>query len=330
MPSQNNIRVLTTPSAPVALPTLFKALGDTLRVRVLRVLKEGSLNVTELCDVFQTGQSALSHHLKVLVSADLLTRRKEGTVTFYRRQIPEGDHARLVNEALASIDAQPLDATLEQGLARVQAERELNSRAFFADNSAQFREHQELIASWDDYAQATLHLLDRHCSGPHLRLLEVGPGDGQLLPALAARAGEVVGLDNSEAMLARARLITADLANVQLEHGELHSYSQEGAGFDGAIVNMVLHHTPSPQQTLREAAALLRPGGVMVVSELCAHDQDWAREACGDLWLGFEPAQLTTWAGQAGLASLAELFIAQRNGFQIQVRLFERTTADYQ
>ena len=31
-------------------------------------------------------------------------------------------------------------------------------------------------------------------------------------------------------------------------------------------------------------------GGVLLVTELCRHHQDWVKDACGDVWLGFEPA----------------------------------------
>ena len=47
-----------------------------MRVQVLRLLKDESLNVSELCEVFQLRQSALSHHLKILVQANLLARKK--------------------------------------------------------------------------------------------------------------------------------------------------------------------------------------------------------------------------------------------------------------
>jgi hypothetical protein len=62
--------------------------------------------------------------------------------------------------------------------------------------------------------------------------------------------------------------------------------------------------------------------GVLLVTDLCSHDQSWARESCGDLWLGFEPSDLDKWAGDAGLNDIASIYLAQRNGFQIQVRLF--------
>jgi ArsR family transcriptional regulator len=64
---------------------------------------------------------------------------------------------------------------------------------------------------------------------------------------------------------------------------------------------------------------------VVLVTDLCRHDQGWARENCGDLWLGFDPQELGDWAQRAALSDIASVYLAQRNGFQIQVRLFGRT-----
>ena len=85
---------------------------------------------------------------------------------------------------------------------------------------------------------------------------------------------------------------------------------------------MVRHHTPSPFVILMDVAACLAPAGVVLVTELCRLDEGWARENCGDLWLGFDPQELADWAQQAGLTEIASVYLAQRNGFQIQVRLF--------
>ncbi len=313
-----------TDDGAAALAPLFKALGDVLRLRILRLLKGDSLSVSELCDVFELRQSALSHHLKILVQSDLVVRRREGTAIFYRRALPTGRDANLLETVFHHIDQQPLDSESAEGMARVQAQREHNSLHFFQGNVERFREQQELIASWKDYTQAALHLLD-HCGDlSRFQLLEIGPGDGALLPALSQRAAAVVALDSSEDMLNKARVASADCANVTYQLGDTTTLLQSNNRFDVAVANMVLHHTVNPQQVLKETAALLRPGGWLVISELCRHDQAWAREHCGDLWLGFEPEQLSTWAGACGLQSTAELFIAQRNGFQIQVRLFHR------
>ena len=89
---------------------------------------------------------------------------------------------------------------------------------------------------------------------------------------------------------------------------------------------MVLHHAPDPAAILNDLARLLKKNGVLLVTELCHHDQTWAYESCGDLWLGFEPNDLSSWADAAGLDEGESLYLAQRNGFQIQLRQFFKKT----
>ena len=86
--------------APAALATelasFCKACADPLRLQVLRVLREDSFGVSELCSIFDIRQPALSHHLKVLAGASLVATRREGNSIFYRRaqlgQQPELDN----------------------------------------------------------------------------------------------------------------------------------------------------------------------------------------------------------------------------------------------
>ena len=68
-----------------ALANLCKASADPLRLQVLRGLKNESFGVSELCSIFDIRQPALSHHLKVLAGAGLVTTRREGNSIFYRR-----------------------------------------------------------------------------------------------------------------------------------------------------------------------------------------------------------------------------------------------------
>src|SRR5690554_3098210 len=91
---------------------------------------------------------------------------------------------------------------------------------------------------------------------------------------------------------------------------------------DCIIINMVLHHTPSPATIFKDLSRTLTPGGALIVTDLCRHEQDWARVNCGDLWQGFEPADFTDWATEAGLNEGQSLYIALRNGFQVQLRQF--------
>lgn len=129
-------------------------------------------------------------------------------------------------------------------------------------------------------------------------------------------------------MLAKATRTCIDehLNNVDLIEGVTDTLLARGDAFDLIVANMVLHHVPSPADIFLDAAALMNNGGCLIISDLCSHDQDWTKENCGDLWLGFEPEELTAWAVDAGLTAGEQLFIGLRNGFQVQVREFWKGT----
>lgn len=315
-----------SPDISEVLALLCKACADPLRLNILRALHNDSLGVSELCSVFNARQPALSHHLKVLAGAGLVATRREGTTIFYRRSEPLNAQpgAALVHSLLLELDSHDLPPDMQRGLQELQRSREENSRQFFRNNAHKFREQQDLIASYEQYADIVSERLAQATMPAHAMALEVGPGDGRFLDVLCARFNRVVALDNAREMLETSQRYAErnQLENAEFILGDTASASLNGLQADCIVINMVLHHTPRPEQTLAEAAACLAPGGVMVVTDLCRHDQGWARENCGDLWLGFEPEQLTHWAQRAGLADQTSTFLTQRNGFQIQVRLF--------
>jgi ArsR family transcriptional regulator len=309
-----------------ALASLCKASGDRLRLQILQVLRQDSLAVQELCSLFDMRQPALSHHLKVMSAPGLITHRREGNSIYYRRAVPDAaSPAGLLQASLLdSVDALPLDPALGERLAQLRESRVHSSRQFFEQNAGKFREQQDLIASYAQYADTVADLLDAAPLEQRRLALEVGPGDGAFLDKLSADFDRVIALDNAAEMLSRAgeRAEREGLRNIEFVLGDTGHGRLDNIAADCIVVNMVLHHTPSPADIFGDLAGCLAPGGVLLVTDLCRHDQDWARDACGDLWLGFEPEELAAWAASAGLAEVAGVYLAQRNGFQVQVRLF--------
>lgn len=78
---------------------LFHALSDPTRLQILEQLKIGEQCVCELTEVFHTGQSRLSFHLRVLKEAGLIHDRPEGRWMYYSLNV-EGlrELATLVGE----------------------------------------------------------------------------------------------------------------------------------------------------------------------------------------------------------------------------------------
>lgn len=306
------------------IAALCKTCADPLRLRVLRVLHQDAMGVGELCDVLDVRQPALSHHLKLMSSAGLLSSQRDGNHIFYRRrESADSDAVAALCQALfAAADSLELDDATRRRQRELQRRREENSRSFFRDNAERFRSQQDLIAAPERYSAAVKQALETLAPGKIA--LEVGPGEGWLLPFLSARYRRVLALDNAEAMLQEATRSASEqgLANVDFVLGDTSARELDGLDADLVVLNMVLHHTADPATTLREAARALSPSGVLLVTELCEHRQGWARESCGDLWLGFSPEALTAWSAAAGLRDLSSSYLGQRNGFTLQLRLF--------
>ena len=308
------------------LASLCKASGDRLRLEILQVLRQDSLAVQELCAIFDIRQPALSHHLKVMASAGLVVSRREGNSIYYRRAVlgRQAGLESLQATLYTAIDQLALSAPLAERLLDVQRNREHSSQQFFQQNAGKFRAQQDLIASYAQYADTVAQLLADAPLDQRKLALEVGPGDGAFLLHLAPQFEHVIALDNAAEMLASSEALATreQLANIEFVHGDTRHQRLQEISADCIVVNMVLHHTPSPADIFQDLANCLSDSGVLLVTDLCHHDQDWAREACGDLWLGFDPEDMLAWALRAGLNEIASVYLAQRNGFQIQVRLF--------
>lgn len=70
----------------VALSVRFKALADPNRLRILSIISTDPATETCVCDItepLELGQPTVSHHLKILVEAGLLTREKRGVWVYY-------------------------------------------------------------------------------------------------------------------------------------------------------------------------------------------------------------------------------------------------------
>ncbi len=312
----------STPANPLDhLANLAWAAGDRLRLGVLRVLARDAFGVLELCQLFDIKQPSMSHHLKILSEAGLVVHRREGTNLYYRRAPAP---SALVAELFCALDATQMDALTSQRLEAVQATRAEASRRFFAQFGQEYREHQDLIARLADYGP---RVVERATAlGLNGVILEIGPGGGELLPELGSIAETVIALDVSAEMLAQAQQYAAqqNANNIRFVHGDTTSVQASGLPLaDVVVMNMVLHHTARPADIFQDVARLLAPGGSFLLTELCDHSQgEKAREVCGDVWPGFHPDTLTSWAIAAGLVPAREEYQAQRNGFRLQLREF--------
>jgi SAM-dependent methyltransferase len=98
--------------------------------------------------------------------------------------------------------------------------------------------------------------------GPHSRVLEIGPGTGQLTPALAAHGCsiEAVELGLDLAVIARANL--ASFPRVHVSIAAFEQWPRPPDPFDIAVAATSFHWI-DPQIRVAKSAAALRPGGAL-------------------------------------------------------------------
>ena len=300
-----------------------KATADSQRLQILRALSKESFGVLELCQVLEVGQSALSHHLKILANASLVETRREGTSIFYRRALIHAeDPLKLLRQALfESIDSTELPMEHAARIREVYDCRHGKAKSFFRKNADRFQENQNLIAEYNHYSQCIDDVLDNESISPNATAIEIGPGDSDLILTLAKRFHSITAIDNTVEMLEKTRrkTATAEIDNVNFLVGELRDHGED---CELLVLNMVLHHLASPINFFFEAKQHLKAGGCLLIADLCAHDQDWTRDNCGDLWLGFDADELDGWASAAGFTKGQSLYLGLKNGFQVQVRTY--------
>jgi ArsR family transcriptional regulator len=324
------------------LAAFNKAAGDGLRLEVLRVLAEDAYGVLELSEIFDCRQSGMSHHLKLLAEAGLVTKRREGNSIFYSRAMNSDfdQWLTLQQQLLQTLDQMPLPEDVQTRVTKVKADRAAQSQAFFAENAEKFKERQDLIAEYPTYGDSVAELLGKAITEKRELAIEIGPGEGEFLPVLAEYFEDVIALDNAPGMLAHAQQFCQNgkvnnvhfvnddtgflrnTASFTVEQDKLLSIKNAA---DCVAMNMVLHHTPSPADVFQDISGALSDGGLLIITELCRHDQDWVKNSCGDLWLGFDVSELQHWAGLANLQHGSSHYFALRNGFQIQLQQFYKT-----
>lgn len=278
----------------------LRAAGEETRLRILALLAEGELSVSDLTEILGQSQPRISRHLKLMAEAGLLWRHREGAYAFFRLAEDEagGELAQALALRLSRTDA--VIAADRGRLEAVRAARAEAAQAYFARMARDWDQLRSLHAS-DEMVEAAL--LAAVGEGPFGAVLDLGTGTGRILALLAPRAARAVGVDASHAMLqvARANLEQAKATRAELRQGDIHALPFGRNAFDVVVIHQVLHFLDDPARALREAAAALAPGGRLIVIDFAPHELEFLRAEHAHRRLGFSKEQMAGWLAEAGL-----------------------------
>ncbi|MCI0598809.1 MAG: metalloregulator ArsR/SmtB family transcription factor [Beijerinckiaceae bacterium] len=281
------------------------AAGEATRLRLLALLAEAELTVSELVTILGQSQPRVSRHLKLLAEAGLAERHREGSWVFFRIA-QAGPVAAFARDLIARLA--PGDAHLSADRARLAEVRQLR-----ADQAARYFAAQ--AANWDELR--AMHVPEERVeaairkaigTSPVHALLDLGTGTGRMLELLAPLASRAAGIDQSPQMLgvARVRIERAGLRHVQLRQGDIYAVPVEAGFFDLAVMHQVLHYLDDPLRAIREASRLLCPGGRLLIVDFAPHEEEALRAAHAHRRLGFAPGEVAGFMAAAGLDVIAK------------------------
>ncbi|MBK8978018.1 MAG: metalloregulator ArsR/SmtB family transcription factor [Planctomycetes bacterium] len=289
------------------LQSTLKLLSDATRLRLLGLLAREELAVQELVAVTGLPQSRVSNHLALLRRAGLVRDRREGSWSFHSLVEPTAG-GPLTPELFAAVlqpwldgEAGRADATALEAVREQRRERSRRAHDALADRWVEVGQE---FRGGSLRAEALAALAPRE-----LAVADLGCGAGYMTSYLAPRVARVIAVDHAERMLEAAqRRLAGDpvaAARVEFRSGELESLPLGDAEVDAVFANLVWHHVSDMDSAAREVLRVLRPGGVVVLTDLLPHQEDWMRERMGDLRLGVRPDAVLAALARAGFLGLS-------------------------
>jgi SAM-dependent methyltransferase len=294
-----------------AASDLLRLLGDETRLRLLRLLAQESLNVSELTAILGVAQSGVSRHLGLLKDAGLVREQRTGTFSWYRLDDAlvdtAGPHAGLWSWLTAKFGA--ANAATKADDVRLAEVRRVR-REEFRDHGGE--ESKQLVPgrSWAAWSRALGLLM------PPLDVADLGCGEGYLTIEAARWAKRVTAIDRSPDVLTRGKELARrrGVKNITWKRGDLQKVPIDSESMDLVLLSQALHHADEPRATLTEAHRILRPGGRVLLLDLRQHGEAWVTSTLGDRWLGFDDKSLEKLILDSGFTNTVVRVGASRTG----------------
>nr|WP_246462390.1 metalloregulator ArsR/SmtB family transcription factor [Pelagicoccus albus] len=275
----------------------LKTLADPTRLRILNLISQDELSVAELQDALGMAQSRISSQLAVLRQSNLVADRREGKKSFYslNPEIPKNELALMQAALVAAAESPELQEDLEN-LNHVIARRRQQAEEYFNLIAGRLGKNYCPGRSWEGIGHFLLYLV------PHIRVVDLGAGEGLISQLLARRAEHVYCVDSSTRMVEVGTELAKrnKLENLEYILGDIESTPLEDECVHLALLSQALHHASHPEKAIREAFRLLKPGGRLVILDLKEHNFEKAHELYADRWLGFSENKLHAWLKEAG------------------------------
>ena len=108
--------------------------------------------------------------------------------------------------------------------------------------------------------------------------IELGCGTGFFSASLAKNARHLIATDFSDEMLAIAKTQLKQFRNITVQKADCENTSFPSENFDTVFMANLLHVIENPHNCLGESHRILKPGGLLLITEYTSHSMKWSKK----------------------------------------------------
>ena len=282
------------------MATYLKTLGHPDRLRILALLSQGELTVSELVQILALSQPRVTQYIKSLEQVGIVERMREGSWVFSRLKRGQCANSTILAATLAALSNDNAQVVLDrESLNKVRADRSLQAEAFFASVA---NDHDQLGHEYLPQADIETALLDLVLGQEFQRMVDLGTGTGRMLKLFAPHIRSGVGVDDSVEMLRVARHTLSDDAytHISVQQADLQDAPLKDGAADLVTLHQVLHFLEEPARAVKEAARLLSEGGHVLITDFATHEFENYRDDYAHRRLGFNDQDMQQFLSENG------------------------------
>ena len=302
------------------LLTALRAAAEITRLRILSVLRNSELTVSELMEILEQSQPRVSRHLKLLCDAGLLERYQEGARVFHR--LPDtGEMSELLSGILDLTDKQDEDIHKDQlKLKQIKARNADMAADYFRESAAEWDTIRKLAIPEAYVEKKLIDCLE--IEQPDL-FLDLGTGTGRVLEIFSPYIKKGIGIDMTREMLmlARSNLNLAGATNCSVRQHDINNIAFENNSVDAITIHQVLHYLDEPEKAINEAARVLRNDGQLIIVDFLPHELEFLREKHAHRRLGISEQSIIQWTKNCNLRMISREHLSSQKPDQFNLSI---------
>ena len=283
-----------------ALNGALKAAGETTRLRILALLGEAELTVSDLTEILRQSQPRISRHLRLLAEAGLVDRFREGSWAFFRLG-ERGAGADLARELIARLDpADPILARDRERLIAVRSARAAAAQAYFRRHAVEWDRIRKLHVADEAVEEAICGGARGHRRCARCSISAPAPAACSSCSAPRSSAGSA-STSRSTCWRSRAPASTAPgsstaaCARATSTTSRCRRIPSTSSSSTRCCTSSTTARAPSTRRR-----ACCGPAGRLLVVDFAPHDLEFLRDEHAHRRLGFAPDTVTQWMTAAG------------------------------